>query len=59
MKHAQLNIEDKQKVNGNLQVDCTNCIEYVKDKYQKEVKKQKIQKTPFGSKQKRNPCEVN
>ena len=45
MKHAQLNIEDKQKVNGNLQVDCT---EYVKDKYQKELKKQKNQKTSFA-----------
>ena len=32
---ACLNIEDKQKVNGNLQDDCT---EYVKDKYEKEAK---------------------
>ena len=30
---AGLNIEDKQKVNGNLQDDCT---EYVKDKYLKK-----------------------
>ena len=30
---ACLNIEDKQKVNGNLQDDCT---EYVKDKYQRK-----------------------
>ena len=41
----RLHIEDKQKVNGNLQVDCT---EYVKDKYQKELKKQKNQKTSFA-----------
>ena len=45
---ACLNIEDKQKVNGNLQVDCT---EYVKDKYQKEVKEYNISKDFFWRKE--------
>ena len=47
---ACLNIEDKQKVNGNLQVDCT---EYVKDKYQKEVKEYNLSKDFFL--EERNP----
>ena len=46
----RLHIEDKQKANGNLQVDCT---EYVKDKYQRKSRGiyQKIffGKRPFAS----------